>query len=163
MKNPAGVSDSRTPPLHGTVSEMAPSALTSFYPVLCTRKLSESAAFYKNLFGFETTFENEWYVSLRRTEPPHQELALVDAGHPSVPEGFRQPVQGVLLNFEVADVDAEYARLVDGAGLRPQLPLRSEDFGQRHFIVAAPDGVLVDVISPIEPSAEYADAYQDPS
>lgn len=106
MKNPAGVADSRTPPLHGTVSEMAPSALTSFYPVLCTRKLSESAAFYKNLFGFETTFENEWYVSLRRTEPPHQELALVDAGHPSVPEGFRQPVQGVLLNFEVADVDA---------------------------------------------------------
>lgn len=69
----------------------------------------------------------------------------------------------MLLNFEVADVDAEYARLVDGAGLRPQLPLRSEDFGQRHFIVAAPDGVLVDVISPIEPSAEYADAYQDPS
>lgn len=142
---------------------MTPSALTSFYPVLCTERLRESAAFYTSLFGFGTAFENEWYVSLRRTEPPHQELALVDAGHPSVPESFRRPVRGVLLNFEVADVDAEYARLVEGAGLRPELPLRSEDFGQRHFIVAAPDGVLIDVITPIEPSGAYAAAYQDPS
>ncbi|MEY6565563.1 glyoxalase/bleomycin resistance/extradiol dioxygenase family protein [Streptomyces sp. PGLac3x] len=115
------------------------------------------------MFGFETVFENEWYVSLRRTEPPHQELALVDAGHSSVPESFRRPVRGVLLNFEVADVDAEYARLVEGAGLRPELPLRSEDFGQRHFIVPAPDGVLIDVITPIEPSGAYATAYHDPS
>ncbi|MFI2670764.1 hypothetical protein ACWHAO_13470 [Streptomyces albidoflavus] len=38
----------------------------------------------------------------------------------------------VLPNFELADVDAEYARLVEGAGLR------SDDFGQRRFIVAAP-------------------------
>ncbi|MET7507140.1 VOC family protein [Streptomyces albidoflavus] len=142
---------------------MTPSALTSFYPVLCTERLRESAAFYTSLFGFETVFGNEWYVSLRRTEPPHQELALVDAGHPSVPESFRRPVRGVLLNFEVADVDAEYARLVEGAGLRPELPLRSEDFGQRHFIVSAPDGVLIDVITPIEPSGAYATAYQDPS
>ncbi|WP_261376298.1 hypothetical protein [Isoptericola variabilis] len=39
------------------------------------------------------------------------------------------------------------------------MALRDEDFGQRHFIVAAPDGVLVDVITPVAPSAEYAAGY----
>ncbi|MFD9031954.1 VOC family protein [Streptomyces sp. NPDC059567] len=140
---------------------MTPSALTSFYPVLCTERLGESVAFYSTLFGFEMTYTSDWYVSLRRPEPPHYELALVAAGHETVPEAFRRPVQGLLLNFEVADVDAEYARLVTGAGLKVELPLRSEAFGQRHFIVAAPDGVLIDVITPIAPTEAYAGAYQD--
>ncbi|MCL7382503.1 VOC family protein [Streptomyces sp. 35G-GA-8] len=142
---------------------MTSSAVTSFYPVLCTERLSESVAFYTTLFGFETTYTSDWYVSLRRPEPPHYELALVAAGHETVPEAYRRPAQGLLLNFEVADVDAEYARLVKGGGLRAELPLRSEAFGQRHFIVAAPDGVLIDVITPIAPTEAYADAYQDGS
>ncbi|GAA1933246.1 VOC family protein [Streptomyces sodiiphilus] len=138
---------------------MNSSNLTSFYPVICSEHLAESMDFYTNLFGFEKTFESDWYVSLRRPEPPHYELALLDATHPTMPEGYRRPAQGLLLNLEVADVDAEHRRLVDGEGLTPVLPLRSEDFGQRHFIVADPDGVLVDVITPIEPSAGFADAY----
>lgn len=39
------------------------------------------------------------------------------------------------------------------------LPLRSEAFGQRHFIAAGPDGVLVDVITPIPPTGEFVDAF----
>ncbi|WP_338894772.1 VOC family protein [Streptomyces sp. TG1A-60] len=140
---------------------MTSSAMTSFYPVICTPRIRESLEFYTALLGFETTFDNDWYVSLRRPEPPHYELALVDAAHETIPQAFRRPAQGVLLNFEVTDVDAEYARLVDDHGLNPELPLRSEDFGQRHFIVAAPDGVLIDVITPIAPTAEYAAAYTE--
>ncbi|MDK1476857.1 glyoxalase/bleomycin resistance/extradiol dioxygenase family protein [Streptomyces sp. 549] len=142
---------------------MTTSAVTSFYPVLCTEHLNESVAFYSTLFGFETTYSSDWYVSLRRPEPPYYELALVAAGHETVPEAFRRPARGLLLNFEVPDVDAEYTRLVTEAGLKPELPLRSESFGQRHFIVAAPDGVLIDVITPIAPTADYAAAYQDGS
>ena len=44
-------------------------------------------------------------------------------------------------------------------GPEPELEIRSEDFGQRHFIVADPDGVLIDVITPIAPAADYADQY----
>ncbi|MBG0826705.1 VOC family protein [Planomonospora sp. ID67723] len=133
--------------------------LTGFYPVICTARLQESHDFYTRLLGFETTFEADWYVSLRRQGNPGYELALLDPTHPTVPEGRGTPAQGLLLNFEVEDVDAEWDRLVVGEGLRPVLGLRSEDFGQRHFIVADPGGVLIDVITPIAPAEEYAGQY----
>jgi catechol 2,3-dioxygenase-like lactoylglutathione lyase family enzyme len=95
---------------------------------------------------------------LTATGSPEVNLAIVDAHHESVPEGFRRPVEGVLLNFEVDDVDAEYARL-QGAGIPIALELRSEDWGQRHFIVRDPDDALIDIITPIAPSAEFAANY----
>ncbi len=137
--------------------------LTGYYPVLGTPRLRESHEFYTRLFGFETIFETDWYVSLRRPGPPEHELALVDPTHPTVPAGYRRPVQGLLLNFEVDDVDAEWERLVVRGGLHPELELRSEAFGQRHFIVADPAGVLVDVITPIPPAAEYAAHFREPA
>jgi catechol 2,3-dioxygenase-like lactoylglutathione lyase family enzyme len=140
---------------------MTSSTLTSFYPVICSQQLTDSVEFYTTLLGFEKTFETDWYVSLRLPKPPHYELALVDAGHETLPKAFRRPVQGLLLNFEVTDVDAEHSRLVEQAGLRPELSLRNEDFGQRHFIIAAPDGVLIDIITPIAPSEEFSVAYTD--
>jgi catechol 2,3-dioxygenase-like lactoylglutathione lyase family enzyme len=133
--------------------------LTSSYPVICTARLGESSAFYRDRFGFEATFESDWYVSLQRPGPIPCELALLDYRHPTLPAGFRAPVRGLLLNFEVEDVDAEWDRLVVRTGLRPELSLRSEDFGQRHFIVADPNGVLIDVITPIAPSADFAAQY----
>ncbi|WP_017598372.1 VOC family protein [Nocardiopsis lucentensis] len=133
--------------------------LTSFYPVICTSRIEETRAFYTDLFDFEVTFAADWYVSLRRPGPPAYELALLDHTHPTLPEAHRAPVRGLLLNLEVEDVDAEWERLVERGGLTPELSLRSEEFGQRHFIVADPAGVLVDVITPIEPSAAFADQY----
>lgn len=133
--------------------------LTSFYPVIGTSRLTESRDFYVRLMGFEVTFEADWYVSLRRPGDPPCELALLDPAHPTVPEGYREAARGLLLNFEVADVDAEWERLVVREGLRPELELRSEDFGQRHFIVADPNGILIDVITPIAPTGEFAEQY----
>ncbi|WP_407565734.1 VOC family protein [Streptomyces sp. 184] len=133
--------------------------LTSFYPVLGTSRLTESRDFYVRLMGFEVTFEADWYVSLRRPGDPPYELALLDPAHPTVPEGYRAPARGMLLNFEVTDVDAEWERLVVREGLKPELGLRSEEFGQRHFIVADPNGILIDVITPIAPTGEFAEQY----
>ena len=137
--------------------------LTSFYPVLCTTDLARSRDFYTGMFGFGITFEADWYISLRRPGPPDYELALLDPTHPSLPEGYRRPVAGLVLNFEVTDVDAEWQRLVVDGGLTPVLKIRSETFGQRHFIVADPAGVLVDVITPIEPGDEYLENFTDPA
>ncbi|MFF5263528.1 VOC family protein [Actinomadura viridis] len=135
--------------------------LTSFYPVICTSRLDETKDFYIRLLGYTTTFEADWYVSLKYAGTPSYELALLDHTHPTLPEAYRRPVQGLLLNYEVEDVDAEWQRLVVQEGLKPKLELRDEDFGQRHFIVADPNGVLIDVITPIEASGDYAAQYVD--
>lgn len=131
--------------------------LTSSYPVLMSADVPAAAAFYREHLGFETTFEAEWYVSLVREG---HELALLDPTHPTIPEGYRgRTATGVLLNLEVDDVDAVHAELAGRPGIEIALPLRSEDFGQRHFVVAAPDGVLVDIITPIEAVGEYRDQF----
>jgi catechol 2,3-dioxygenase-like lactoylglutathione lyase family enzyme len=127
--------------------------LESSYPVLMVADVRATADFYIRFLGFEETFANDWYVSLRNGA---NELAFVDAGHDSIPAGHRAPSRGVLINLEVADAAREYARL---AALEPLLPLRDEAFGQRHFIVRDPAGNLVDVIENIPPSAEFAAAY----
>jgi catechol 2,3-dioxygenase-like lactoylglutathione lyase family enzyme len=133
--------------------------LSSFYPVIGTAQVAATRDFYVTHLGFAITFAAGWYVSLRRPAPPHYELAILDWTHPTIPAPFRKPVQGLLLNFEVTDVDAEYERLINRAGLPLHLDLRDEAFGQRHFITADPNGVLIDVITPIPPSEEYAVHY----
>lgn len=109
--------------------------ISSFYPVLMVDDVAASARFYRDVLGFETTFEADWYVSLR---VDGGELAVLDRRHETIPEGFRVPVAGLLLNVEVDDAEAEHARLVGELRLVERLPLRDEDFGQRHFIVEAP-------------------------
>jgi uncharacterized glyoxalase superfamily protein PhnB len=129
--------------------------VTSMYPVLLTRDVEGTARFYREHFGFAVTFAADWYVSLRRDDG--WELAVLDAAHDTVPARLRgASASGLILNIEVDDVDAEYRRLVEDGPLTPELPIRSEAFGQRHFIVAGPDGVFVDVITPIEPEGDFS-------
>ena len=132
---------------------------SQYYPVIMTRDVIGTAAFYRAHFRFEPAFEADWYVHLQSTESPRVNLAIVDGQHPSVPEAYRGAAGGLLLNFEVEDVDAEYARS-KAAGLTIALTLRDEAFGQRHFMVADPNGVLLDIITPIPPSAEFAAQYR---
>ena len=103
--------------------------INSFYPVIMTRDVARSKAFYTKHFGFEITFDSDWYVSLKAAHGALFELALLDPDHPSVPEAFRHTVNGgLILNFEGGDVDGEYARL-RAAGLPIHQALRSEEFG----------------------------------
>ncbi len=130
--------------------------ITSFYPVLMVEDVGAAARFYRETLGCETTFEADWYVSLRFDGG---ELAVLDGTHETIPDGFRTPVTGLLLNIEVEDAKAEHDRLVGALGLTERLTLRDEAFGQRHFIVEAPGGVLLDVIEPIAPTGEFVHAY----
>lgn len=130
--------------------------ITSLYPVICTDKMAESKAFYLNNFPFEVTFESDWYVSLRSNGERPFELAILNYRHETIPEGFKKPLTGgLLVNFEVEDVDSVYRTFRD-ASLPIHLELRSEDFGQRHFITSDPNGVLIDVIKVIPFAGEFA-------
>jgi len=132
----------------------------SYYPVIACENVAETVAFYIDHFGFKAVFDSDWYVHLQSTEAGSVNLAIMDCRHETIPDGYRKPVQGLLINFEIDDVDAAYDRLTT-AGLPVLKELRSEDFGQRHFITRDPAGVMVDVIKVIPPSAEFAAQYAD--
>ncbi len=131
---------------------------TSYYPVLMTADVAGTAAFYKTHFRFAALFETDWYVHLQSSEDRRVNLGIVQWDHDTVPPEGRAPSRGLLINFEVRDPDVVYER-VKAAGLPILRTLRDEDFGQRHFITADPNGVMIDVIKPIEPSAEFAAKY----
>ena len=131
---------------------------TSYYPVIMTDDVAGTAAFYERHFRFEALFTSDWYIHLQSREDEKVTLAVLDGSHATIPAVGRGKVSGLLLNFEVEDVDAVYAD-VRAAGLPILLDIRDEDFGQRHFITADPNGVLLDVIKPIPPNAEYAALY----
>ncbi|HTO32205.1 MAG TPA: VOC family protein [Pararhizobium sp.] len=129
--------------------------ITSYYPVIMTNDVPATADFYQRHLRFEALFTAEWYVHLQSTLDERVTLAILDGSHHTIPERGRGRASGLLLNFEVEDPDALYAEF-QAAGLPILLTLRDEDFGQRHFITADPNGVLIDVIKPIPPTAEYA-------
>ena len=132
--------------------------ITSYYPVIMTRDVQGTADFYIRNFGFEALFSADWYVHLQSIRNAHVTLAILDGSHETIPESARGAVSGLLLNFEVENPDAVYAEF-QAAGLPILLTLRDEDFGQRHFITADPNGVLIDVIKPIPPTEEFAAQY----
>jgi catechol 2,3-dioxygenase-like lactoylglutathione lyase family enzyme len=131
---------------------------TSYYPVILTADVAATAAFYQAHFLFRPLFESDWYVHLQSAEDARINLGIVQGDHETIPEARRGRVSGLILNFEVADVDAVHER-VKAAGLPVLRSLRDEAFGQRHFITADPNGVMIDVIKPIPPSAEFAAQY----
>lgn len=132
---------------------------TSYYPVIMTANVAETVAFYTRHVDFRPLFESDWYVHLQSNADARTNLAILDCTHETIPAPARgQRAAGLLLNFEVEDVDAVHARM-QAAGLPILLPLRDEAFGQRHFITVDPNGVMLDIIQPIPPSPEFAALY----
>jgi len=132
--------------------------ITSYYPVIQSKDVAGTARFYCDNFDFTPMFEADWYVHLQFKQNAKVNLGIVDAMHDTIPPASRGATTGLILNFEVEDVDAVHTGCV-AAGLPIVKSLRDEDFGQRHFITADPNGTLIDVITPIIPSAEFAAQY----
>ena len=132
---------------------------TSYYPVIMTDDVAGTAEFYKTHLRFAPLFESDWYVHLQSSDDKRVNLGIVHRDHETIPEPARgRSASGLLINFEVKDPDAVHERIL-AAGLPILRSLRDEAFGQRHFIFADPNGVLIDVIKPIPPSAEFAAQY----
>ncbi|MBE2318177.1 VOC family protein [Solirubrobacter sp. CPCC 204708] len=132
-------------------------SVTALYPVLMTDRPAVLARFYAQLLDLEPVFEADWFVQLTG------QMGFVARDHDSVPERFRGArTAGLLVTVEVEDVDAVHER-AQAMALPMELTLRSENWGQRHFITADPDGTAVDVVQVIPvTSEEIAAQYVSP-
>ena len=133
---------------------------TQYYPVIQTDEVAATTAFFVEHFRFSIAFESDWYCHLQSSEDPKVNIAILSGDHETIPEEGRGTSRGLILNFEVEDVDAEFARLKH-SGLPILKPLTDEVFGQRHFITRDPNGVLIDIIKPIPPAQEFVDQYAE--
>lgn len=133
---------------------------TQFYPVIQTGDVATTARFYCEHLRFTAKFESDWYMHLQSTEDPAVNIAILQGDHETIPAPGRGMSAHIIVNFEVDDVDTEYERAV-AAKLPILLPLRDEIFGQRHFIMQDPNGILLDIIKQIPPSEEMAGHYSE--
>ena len=132
--------------------------LKSLFPDICSTKLPESKQFYGSLFGMKPVFDIDWYVQMQADHDENVQIAFVAKDHPSVPRGFAVVPQGVVITLELDDVDSAYERAQE-LKLPIVQELRDEEWGQRHFMVEDPNGLLVDAVKMINPSAEFVKNY----
>ncbi len=133
--------------------------MNSLFPVICVKSVSDNQIFYQSLFDLNAAFEIDWYVQLQSPENEALQIAFVQVDHPSVPAKYQQTPNGVVVTLEVDDADQYYENAKE-LGLSVALDLRDEEWGQRHFMVVDPNGLLVDVVKLIPPSKEFAEHYQ---
>ena len=128
--------------------------IRSVFPVLSVEDIDTCRDFYRDVLEMELTFECGWYTSLAVPGDVTNQVAFVLAGHPSVPDGYGLPAAGCLVTVDVDDVDEVHRRTLE-LGHTPVLDICDEDFGQRHFMLQDPAGVILDVIQWIRPSREF--------
>ncbi len=129
----------------------------SFYPGIVSGKFFETWDFYCVHLGFRTVAECGVYVQLEH--PSGAQIAVlqheVDGPAPELINATDG--RGFWLNLDVADADAEFARL-SAAGLEIVGQPEDKPWGDRVFVVRDPNGVLI-TLSHRLPAAEPLSTY----
>ena len=115
--------------------------------------VAAAAAFVTQHLGFGEEMSADGFVSLSRPDAGFN-LIFLRTGLPSFkPERLRgRAADGLLVAFVVEDVDAEYERL-RAAGVAITTPLETEPWGERYFQVTDPNGVVVQFVQWMTPTA----------
>ena len=122
---------------------------------ISTNKLEQSRDFYRDTLGFTLVFENDSYIEMLAQGSTTMGVSFIT---PELSGGEKFTGEGIILSFEVADVDAEFARL-KAAGVRILEELRDKAWGERSFVINDPNGVHVYIYKSIPPTPEYQEVF----
>jgi len=121
--------------------------VTRLLPNICTNRMEATRDFYVNLLGFVVGFEHPgWYIQLSSTTDPQLQIGILRQDYEFIPPAFQKPAQGVVISVQVEDVDAAYAKVREGSFDVAQ-EMCDESFGMRCFMVADPNGLLINIFS----------------
>lgn len=105
-----------------------------------------SSTFLKRHFGFTEEMAADGFVSLRRADAGFNVIFLRTGLSTFKPLHMRgHPADGLLIVFVVDDVDAQYERM-QREGVAILTPIETEDWGERYFQVADPNGVVIQLV-----------------
>lgn len=118
---------------------------------IITEKLKETKDFYTKILGFGITFENEFYI-LMHTPDQLSEISFLLPNHPSQKTIFQTPFngKGVYLTLEVEKVDEVYEE-IKSKGIKIEIEIRDEPWGDRHFAIVDPNGIGIDLVTYTQP------------
>lgn len=113
---------------------------------IITEKMEETKGFYIKTLGFGVAFENEFYL-LMHTPNKEAEISFLLPKHESQQPLFQKPFQGqgMYLTIEMDDVDKIYQELKQ-KGIKIEIDIRNEPWGDRHFAIKDPNGVGIDIV-----------------
>lgn len=124
-------------------------------PAFTTDKVAQTRDFYVKHFDARVTFDCGWYVNLEFSN----EASTLQFMSPQQPEHQLSSGAGLIYNFAVEDVDAEYERLAK-EGLAVVIPLEDHPWGDRGFAVQDPNGISLYLYSEHEPTEEFKQYYK---
>jgi catechol 2,3-dioxygenase-like lactoylglutathione lyase family enzyme len=111
---------------------------------------------YVEHLGFTVVYDAAWYVQLELRGEVRYGLAFLAAGHPTQPVHHRHPTRGPrFVSVQLESVD-EVGELLTKAGVRVDVPLGDEAWGQRHIVIEDPGGNYVDLVAAIDPDPAFA-------
>jgi uncharacterized glyoxalase superfamily protein PhnB len=123
--------------------------MKKLYPITITEKIVECKKFYQEVLGFEIVFEADWYIQLLHANSGI-EIALMS------PSLDNQPIQlhsqyngnGIVYSLEVDDAEVEYKKIKEKTD-SIFYELTTEEWGQTHFMLKDPAGVVIDVVQQV--------------
>jgi len=117
-------------------------------PNLSSKDFAASRDFYCAMFDLVVSVElDDWYLQLMSACDPTLNVGFVEPGSELFAgRGASSPPSGVVLTIHVDDVDEAYRR-ANRLGAQIAAEIRNEDYGQRHFLVVDPNGLVLNVMS----------------
>ncbi|MEO6653962.1 MAG: VOC family protein [Ilumatobacteraceae bacterium] len=111
--------------------------------ILYTDAWAETVAFYRDMLGFEVSFENDWFVEF--SIGPSSHLSVADADRSSIVAGDGT---GLTISLEVGDVGEVRSTLIEAGVDVGEIGLR---FGSPVFDVFDPSGNRIEFWSTAKP------------
>jgi len=114
---------------------------------ICSQDLKTSRDFYVSLFDFNIDYDSDWFVHLISNDKS-LELGIILQSSELIPNEFQKNPQGFYITFVVENIDDVFQR---ATSKEYQIISEPHDtfYGQRRMLLKDPNGVLVDVSSPI--------------
>lgn len=119
------------------------------FNILC-KDLTTSAAFYRQLAGFEQVYTSSWYIMMSVPGRDDIEIGLIDEVSEFAPRHAWGAAHGAYLTLVVDDVfeTLERARAL-GAEIVEEPP-QALDYGQTRALIRDPNGLILDISTPTE-------------
>ena len=119
-------------------------------PNLSSEAFVASRDFYAAMFDLVVSVElDDWYLQLMPESDPRLNIGFVKPDHELFADRpASSGTYGVVLTIHVDDVDEVYER-AKRLGAEIAAEIRDEEYGQRHFLVVDPNGLVLNVMSTV--------------